>query len=239
MVSELLQKIWQHSLDLIYPPVCVHCQRVGTLLCSVCRQEIVPLSGNPSLALSQLGGYTALAYHTGAIRTAIHALKYEGLPRVGSLLGEMLADKIEKCNWQIDLLTPVPIHAERRRERGYNQADYIAQAAGTHLGIPVLSEGLQKIKATRSQVELSATERQHNVEDAFTVNPLYQNNFADRQVLIVDDVCTTGATLIACANALLAAGTATIYAATVSRARFTPDSTQAEDARVLAGAVSS
>ncbi|MCI0709136.1 MAG: ComF family protein [Chloroflexi bacterium] len=153
----------------------------------------------------------AVGPHAGVLRSAIHALKYEREKRAGELLGHLINEQLETANVSFDIIIPVPLHEARLRERGYNQAKMIA--LGVSRGT-LLSNALERHRYTTSQVNLSAHERQSNVQDAFRA----RDTFTGERVLLVDDVCTTGATLLACASALQESGVGDIYAATVSYA---------------------
>lgn len=203
-----MQTLW----DLIYPPVCIHCQRVGSLWCISCQQTIV--SADDTLPSTHLDDYMVLGQHTGTLRAAIHALKYEHEERLCDILGALLTAKILECGGKNpDMIVPVPLYTSRLKERGYNQAESIAQALT--LDRPILPDGLLRIRDTPSQVDMQGPEqRRANVRGAF----VSQYDLSHLTVLLIDDVCTTGATLEACAIALRAAGAATVLAATVSRA---------------------
>ena len=114
------------------------------------------------------------------------------------------------------MLVPVPIHAERRRRRGYDQAVLLAEAAASGLRLPALP-ALARTRATQPQFELGRERRAENVADAFRVQAAALPAVAGRWIVLVDDVVTTGATLVACAHVLLAAGAAGVSACTVAR----------------------
>ncbi len=204
----LVRQGWSGLVNLVFPPMCVNCGRAGSLLCSICWEEAVVFANEPATPLPELDGIVSLAVHTGAVREAIHALKYEAVKEIAQPLAEQLAPRIL---WTFDAIVPVPLHAARLQERGYNQAQLIAEALGNVMNCPVSPHMLRRDKFTTSQVGLNAVERQANVEDAFAV----QGAVVPR-VLLVDDVRTTGATLCACASALRGAGVTTVYGATVS-----------------------
>lgn len=214
MVSakETITQWWERSLDLLFPPCCVHCGRVGAELCTICQDDhIFPLTVVPQ-TVADIDGFVAAAQHVGAVQSAIHALKYENLPRIAPTLAALLAPHIP-TQWSIDIIIPVPLHYERFQERGYNQANLIAQALTPYVGVTASDDLLQRARATRSQVGLTAIERRENVVDAFTTQ-----RTVPPTVLLIDDVCTTGSTLSAAANALRNAGANYIFAATVSQA---------------------
>lgn len=207
-------------IDLIYPKVCVHCSRVGSSFCLFCQSEIVPFSSLQSQTpISTADGYTAVGSHTGALRSSIQALKYYNDKLQAEPLGALLAQSIKAQHWTFDMIIPVPMHLNRLKERGYNQAERIAYSLSLHLERQPMIEALQKIHHIDSQVGKSLFERQENVKDAFDIIPQYQDALLNKNILLIDDVCTTGATLQVCTAALRAAGVNAVYIATVSRAQ--------------------
>ena len=115
-----------------------------------------------------------------------------------------------------DVVVPVPLHATRLRERGYNQAALLARELAQRAELPVNERTLVRKRATAPQVELGARERRENMHDAFGCS---DGALAEKRVLLIDDVCTTGATLEACAIALRESGAHSVQALTLARAR--------------------
>jgi ComF family protein len=156
------------------------------------------------------------------VRSALHELKYSGERRLGRSLGEAVARRWSRAGAGGDLLVPVPVHHERAGQRGYDQATLIAEAAGGVLGIPC-APLLERVRATAPQYELGRRERAANVEGAFRTvaapGGLGRRPLDGRWVVLVDDVVTTGATLVACALPLLEAGALGVSAVTVARER--------------------
>ena len=219
-IKPMLRTLWTTALDVIFPSVCVGCDRVGALLCEHCIEAIQSPPSPPSPS-GEIAAFVAVGAHTTALRDALRALKYEGERRMGEVLGRLLAEKVIEKEWPIDMVIPVPLHSQRLAERGYNQANEIAKTLATEIRGSLASDALDKVRATTSQVELSAVDRQHNVEGAFKVAESYQQHLQDKIILLVDDVCTTGSTLMECAAALRDAGVARVYVATVTRAGST------------------
>ena len=153
---------------------------------------------------------------------AVRALKYSGATRLAPWLGQALADRVGIAGtdgpwayagpWAPQLVCPVPLHEQKRRRRGYNQAELVADALAARLGVPVF-RGLERSDATPAQAGSGRIARIGNVAGAFRCRPVR----ADR-VLLVDDVLTTGATAHACAVALHAAGVAEVKLAVIARA---------------------
>lgn len=211
----LAQQVYTVGLDLLFPPHCVGCERVGSFFCSHCRATITPAEER---SIRYLDGMVACGEFAGPLRDAIHALKYDGVRRIAADLAALLSGAVDD-SWLVDVIVPVPLHTSRKNERGYNQAELIAQELGTVIGARVDANSLQRVRATESQVGLTAGERLRNVEDAFAVR---SGALAGRGVLLLDDVLTTGATLTACAKALRDAGVATVYGAAVAGAVYAP-----------------
>src|SRR5262249_35143153 len=158
----------------------------------------------------------------GVVRRALHQLKYSGETRLATPIGEAVARRWERAGAGGDLLVPVPVHAEPRRPRGYDQAELIAAAAARRLRIPV-SPILERARATTAQFDLDRRHRATNVAGAFRLRPggahLGPRPLAGRWIVLVDDVVTTGATLSACATPPLDAGAIGVSAITVARER--------------------
>jgi ComF family protein len=146
-----------------------------------------------------------------------HKLKYAGKDYVAGPLGRLLAEKMrESPELRVsEGIVPVPLHFWRERKRGYNQSELLAVSLGNLTGLPVERRALKKIRPTRSQTELSREERIENVAGAFAVRR--PETVRGRTLVLVDDVCTTGATLDACASALKEAGAKRVLALTVAR----------------------
>jgi ComF family protein len=213
-------------LDLALPPSCAGCGVEGEALCHACQPALevrlrlpagTPL-GLPDGPPDPLTRLEWCAPFAGTVRHALHALKYSGERRLAQPLGEAVAARWAGSGGGGDLLIPVPVHASRRRERGYDQAELIAGVAARRLGLPMLA-AVERTRATTAQYRLDRRHRAANVATAFGVRAGLGRWVAGRDVILVDDVVTTGATLAASANALLAAGARSVAAITVARER--------------------
>lgn len=158
------------------------------------------------------------AAFSGPVRQALHALKYRGERRLARPLGAALAERWRRAGRGGDLLVPVPVHAARRRERGFDQAEDLAHACGRELGLPVV-RALERRERTVAQHSLSRAERARNVQGAFVVRADAATAVAGRWVIVIDDVSTTGATFSGCAEALLEAGAIAVAGLSVARER--------------------
>lgn len=213
------------ALDLAFPAACAGCGREGEPLCAACRPALdarLELRGGTPIGLPAdipvpLLQVEWCAPFAGPVRSALHQLKYAAERRLARPLGEAVARRWARVGEGATLVVPVPVHADRERLRGYDQAALIAEVAATCLGLPCL-RALERVRATTAQFELGRDERSSNVAGAFRVRPEVAT-VADHWVLLVDDVVTTGATLAACAVALEDAGACAVSAIAVARER--------------------
>jgi ComF family protein len=161
----------------------------------------------------------AFSEYSGAVRGLIHLLKYENVLPAASVLGRLLAEAITHFDLAGDplpQLVPVPLHASKRSERGFNQAELIVRLAVKHLPRRLeIATVLKRKRATHSQVGLTREERIANMRDAFRVTG--PAAVKGRTVIVVDDVMTTGTTISECARVLKKAGAERVWAATVAR----------------------
>jgi ComF family protein len=158
------------------------------------------------------------AAFTGPVRAALHALKYRGERRLAGPLGAAVAERWRATGRGGDALVHVPVHPDRMRERGFDQAQDLARAAARRLGLPAVG-ALERVASTRAMHALGREARASNVGGAFRVRPRARPEVAGRWMVLVDDVMTTGATLSGCAAALLEAGAVAVSAVTVARER--------------------
>jgi len=206
-------------LDLLFPPCCLGCRQRGALLCVRCRATCQPIPLHVNQRLHQRLGNGALVSTTGAyrfngaVREAIHALKYEQRARAATVLGDLLAAHVHAHPLPADLIVPVPLHAARLRERGFNQAELLAKRLSMQINLPV-SMQLVRVRQTAQQASLHRAERQENVRDAF----VWYGAPPPPRVLLIDDVLTTGATIGAAAAALQAAGAQEVHGLALARA---------------------
>jgi competence protein ComFC len=209
-------------LDLFYPPRCVVCREPGPeRFCRECRAGIVPAASLVS-AGSSLDGRACVGAYEGPLRDAVIRLKFEDRRALAQDLGRLLAQCLEEWRetWQPDALVPVPIHPQRRRERGYNQAELLAAAMSERCGLPV-REALERAKNTLPQVGLGGKERRENIRGAFKPR---MGAAPGRRPVLIDDVETSRSTLEEAARSLRAAGAHTVFALTVCWDRPAPGS---------------
>ncbi len=230
---EQARRVASASLGLLFPPRCVVCGRVGALLCTECiaafasiPKPCCPVCGEPQIhtglcpkCREQRRAFDSIQsafLFTGGIRKAIHAFKYQRQRDLAQPLVSAMMRVLPDPHRENILVCSVPLHPRREKERGYNQATLLAGELARAWGLPLAaSDTLQRTRETESQVGLDFPTRQANVGDAFWGN---QAVVGGRSILLVDDVCTTGATLHACAVALREAGAVHIQAVTLARA---------------------
>jgi ComF family protein len=195
------------------PPLCEQCGdplptwrpiSLGLRRCARCRRR------PPAVAHSR-----AIGPYTGSLRDIIHALKYDGCRSLAPKLALRMRESGAALLVDADVVVPVPLHRRRHRARGFNQAEELARGLGHRVAL-----ALRRRRATRSQTDLPAARRHANVRDAFALRR--RADVRGLRVVIVDDVCTTGATLEACARVLRAAGAREVSALTAARVASTP-----------------
>jgi ComF family protein len=157
----------------------------------------------------------AFGAYDGELRKLIVLLKYNGVRSLAGPLGSWLAILLHQNPElaEADVLVPVPLHPRRRRARGYNQAELLAEELSGWTKLPIEPRGLRRLKDTSSQTGLTPLQRAENVRGAFACDTKLDST----RILLLDDVCTTGATLNACARVLKRAGAARVHAVTVAR----------------------
>jgi ComF family protein len=213
-------------VDLALPPRCVGCQDEGAVLCPACEAGLYGRDGIPPGVPIGMASHVPLPIvahewctaYGGIGRPAIHALKYGGERRLAEPLGRAMAHRWRQVRADGEILVPLPVHASRRRERGYDQAELLAVVVGHHLGVPVVP-ALVRNRATVRQAELDHAARASNVRGAFVLSDGAAGTVSGRWAILVDDVMTTGATLAAAAETLLAADAIAVSALTLARER--------------------
>lgn len=219
-------------LDLLFPPRCLVCGRVDSWLCAECTSRLPwitgPVCARCGLPLEHAGlcarcrkeplrlsMIRSLMLFEDPLRAAIHRLKYRHGWQMARPLGALMAEYWQAHPLPADVVVPVPLHPARFLRRGYNQSALLAGELGRRVGLPLDESALQRVRATATQMRLKAAERRRNVAGAFRCA---DGRLRGRNVLLVDDVCTTGATLEACADALREAGAGDVWALTLARA---------------------
>jgi competence protein ComFC len=226
----LYRSLW-NALDLLFPPACGGCGKIGSRWCADCQQRVKILNGILceicGLPLVEAGicdtcraerphfiSLRAWAVFENPVQTALHKLKYRRDISMGDSLASQMLPFVRELNWPIDMIVPIPLGRKRLKERGYNQVGMIAKPLAMALNVKYAPDALMRRKETRSQVGLTKVERKENVNNAFQA----EAGIKEKTVLVMDDVSTTGSTLSSSAQALYASGAKGVYALTVARA---------------------
>ena len=220
------------ALDLLFPQWCVGCGREGDFLCHSCRRllpqlvpPLCPRCGQPQPSgllcpgciswQAQFDGIRSPFRFDGVIRQAVHQLKYRNLRALATPLAGLLHDYLAANPIPGEVLVPVPLHQKRLRERGYNQSGLLARELGRLANLPVVDDCLLRHGHAPPQARTSTVyERRSNVAKAFACP---DQRLQNKQVLLIDDVATSGATVDACAAALKANGTTSVWALVLAR----------------------
>ncbi len=226
---------WNSLVDFFYPPHCLVCKKPGQQVHSRCRGQLpfivepfcngcgIPLPFSGAICDSTVclaGGLKAdqirsVFRHTGGPREGVLRLKYRGVSSLAEwAVAEMAGAARRNGMDQAQGVLPVPLHARRLKERGYNQAGLLASGLADYLGLPFYRAQLVRTKETRSQVGLDSPARAENVKGAFE---WLGGQLEESSLLLVDDVCTTGATLSECAKVLKKAGAGPVWGLTLTR----------------------
>jgi ComF family protein len=222
-------------LDFVYPPLCVCCktllERGRDHVCPNCWSSILrvhcglPLFVETQRKLISSGSVDELVAlfvfeKEGAFQSIAHSLKYSGVQALGLELGLRLGEVVKERKIHADALVPIPLHKRKLRERGYNQAELIARGLSESTGIPVRADLVRRKRFTQTQTALSLEDRRENMEDAFECE---STEVEGMTFIVVDDVITTGATLLSCSEALNKAGAGCIIAASAALAQKDAD----------------
>jgi ComF family protein len=218
------------ALDLLFPPSCAACGREGSFLCEACESGL-SLLRRPNCALCSgpargqfcpsceasppaYDGLRAPYDFTGPVRDMVHNLKYKYIRASAPDLGRLMAAYLWSESVPGGVLVPVPLHSRRERARGFNQSALLAREVGRLTGIPVAEDMLRRSRNTAPQVSMAGpVERRENIQGAFECI----GDVAGLEVLLIDDVVTTGSTMSACAEPLKAAGASSVWGLALAR----------------------
>ena len=214
---ELVEKI----LDLFFPRRCIFCHRLmreeGTV-CSDCAASLPETGTEAVQRLKEIDRCCSPLYYEGDVRSSLLRYKFGGQKMYAKVYGEFLSRSIDENGFFCDSITWAPLSRQRLRKRGYDQARLLAEELARKKGIPCI-QLLRKTRNNRAQSSTeSAEERRKNVHGVYEAMP--GAPIAGRDILLVDDIVTTGSTLSECARVLKAAGAASVSAVTVARKRI-------------------
>ncbi len=219
-------------MDSFFPRRCVGCGAVGRFLCPYCLGKLprltapsCPRCGRPQASgivcpscwqrPTEIDGIRSPFRFDEVVRESIHELKYRNLKAISPCLAELLAEYLKENPLPGEALVSVPLHSLRLRERGYNQANLLAGELGRRIGLPVIDDCLVRVKQAQPQVRaVDVEERRRNVAEAFVCR---DERVSGKQIIVIDDVCTSGATLESCAAALKNRGATSVWGLTLAR----------------------
>jgi ComF family protein len=227
-------------LDIALPTLCVSCREPvnGEGVCAACWAKLsfiappfcprlgIPFVYDPGpdlLSMEAIANPPAFSRARSAVRyddvarTLVHALKYQDRTDLAPAMGRWMARAGKELLGEADMLVPVPLHWRRGWSRRYNQSGALARVISRQSGARVAAESLRRVRATEQQIGLSRAQRASNVQGAFKVVADRMADIQGRRVILVDDVLTTGATVDACARALLRAKAAQVDVLTFAR----------------------
>jgi len=216
-VKSTLVSYFSDFLSLVYPNLCVGCDDLlpsgNKYLCPKCHYNLpktnthlleVPQFKNKFMGVVPIKDVLVYCYFNkhGLVQKLLQGLKYGDQPGIGEVLGNRYGTELALSGFQdaFDVIVPVPIHRKRRQERGYNQSEYFARGLSKPLHVQVNTEDFVKAKHIDSLTKKSKVNRIVSVKEVFSV--LREDSFRGKRVLLVDDVLTTGSTLMACAEQL-------------------------------------
>jgi len=221
-------------VSILFPENCLSCQGIIEIgesdICSICRFSL-PKTGfhlnNENMVAQKFWGKTQLKYafsylffrKEGNVQRLLHELKYKNQPQIGEILGNWYAQELLDNDFykNFDIIIPVPMHPKKQKKRGYNQSACFGKGLAEVWKIPQLEDGIKKLADTVSQTKKSREDRYENMKNGFEIPNI--EAIKGKNILLVDDVITTGATLEVCANLLLEKGAKTVSIATIAAAQ--------------------
>lgn len=232
MISSHFVKISEGLLDLIFPELCPCCNSSRPMnnhvICLRCMADL-PFTGHEKYPLENEtamvfwgrvkleAACSVFYFHTkGKIRGVLHRIKYEGRRDLAVEMGKLMGHYLGKSEYfrSADLIVPVPLHPSRKAERGFNQCDYLAKGLSERLNIHWTPNAISRTRNNPTQTRLSREKRFENTDSLFAI--VDQEKIRAKNLLLIDDVLTTGATLESCIQVLLDGGAASITVATLA-----------------------
>jgi ComF family protein len=211
----MIKKFLNGILDFVLPPICVCCEdplEPGTrFVCGECMSKLKKVDDDYDIFKDRVykvnfeGDALSLYWFVEGteIQHILHALKYSKMKSMGKLFGRIIGNEVRKrYTAKYDYAVPVPLHKSKERERTYNQSYYICLGIKEALNTEPLMKCLQRTRYTKTQTKLSIDERHENVRNAFALNPKYTGSITGKNIILVDDVITTGSTILECARVL-------------------------------------
>jgi ComF family protein len=242
------QPLGDAILDLLYPPVCLECQTpldnpanqffckkcwsnveyIGDNICLTCGVPIADISSlqtgkceNCRLSKPAYDSLRSVAKYEGAIRTAVHSLKFKYKTKLAPFLGEMLLNFYRENyqQGQFDMIVPIPLHWLKKWMREFNQSELLSNYVGSEIGCPVESKILKRKRYTKPQSRIKGRRAKFkNIYNAFKVKD--PSKVQSKKIFVIDDIMTTGVTVNEASRVLKEAGAAEVHALVLTRAYF-------------------
>lgn len=237
-------KLYNHACSLFFPSKikCLICgddlkEKQDIEICDACKCKLKylteteccercgsPMTGQGKFCLNCQNGdcdfdiARSVFLYEGEVKHLISGLKYNNKPYLSRTLSQFLANKYKELGWEADLIIPVPLSPARKKWRGYNQAELLAEGVSDATGVPINTETLVKIKDTDAQATLNLSERRKNLRESFKVMDKYA--VKGKRILLIDDVMTTGSTASACTHELKKAHASRVMVLSIAHAKI-------------------
>lgn len=219
----MFQSVLDEIINFILPNACVCCDATidtgARFICWDCFGKLEKFEDTHPWKVEYIekgiidNSISAFWFREGTeIQKLMHAMKYRKMKSIGKLFGSETGKRIISVNgMKFDYVIPVPLHSAKARERTYNQSDYIARGIAETIGAGVLRNALKRTRFTKSQTRLDKSQRKENVSGAFEINPKQKDKITGKNIILADDVITTGATILECAKVLRESGAGKIW----------------------------
>lgn len=210
----MINKVFKGILNFPLPDTCVSCDTVldehSRFICPDCRKKLARFDEEHPWKTEEISrgiiddSLSLYKFIDGTpIQRVLHSFKYEKMKSIGRMFGKEIASCIIKTTpVKFDFAVPVPLHRSKERERTYNQSYFICSGIAEKFNIEVRDKFIKRVRFTETQTKLHKLERRENVRGAFEFNPKYKEVIAGKNIILADDVITTGATILECARVL-------------------------------------
>lgn len=210
----MINKVLKGILSFPLPDTCVSCDAVldeeSRFICPDCRKKLVRFDEQHPWKAEEISlgviddSFSLYKFTEGTpVQSLLHSMKYEKIKSIGRMFGEEIAAHIAKITeTKFDFAVPVPLHRAKERERTYNQSHFICRGIADKLDIKIRNKSIKRVRFTQTQTKLHKLERKENVLGAFCFREKFREEFAGKNIILADDVITTGATILECARVL-------------------------------------
>lgn len=209
-----IKQLFNGLINFVLPNSCICCEEIlgsgENFICGDCHAKLVRHTEEHPWKSGEISrgtiddSFSLYQFHEGTeIQTLLHSLKYEKMKSIGKLLGREIGEVIlERNKIKYDCAIPVPLHKAKEKERTFNQSYYICKGIAEATGALVMENSIRRTRFTQTQTRLDRSARKNNVSGAFMVNPKFIESVRGKNIILADDVITTGATILECAAVL-------------------------------------